>query len=141
MIWGALHGLFLIGERLVRQYVWDFTKVRNVPARAMLAISTFGLFAFAAVLFRASSIGQAGTILTAMLSPWTHSALVPFEVSMVAIAAGAAMVGAQIRYGHLRGWDWLESWSVTPRAASIAVALLAVVLSPGLNPAFIYFQF
>ena len=51
------------------------------------------------------------------------------------------MVGAQIRYGHLRGWDWLESWSVTPRAASIAVALLAVVLSPGLNPAFIYFQF
>ena len=52
-----------------------------------------------------------------------------------------AMVGAQIRYGHLRGWDWLETWSVTPRAASIAVALLAVVLSPGLNPAFIYFQF
>jgi hypothetical protein len=32
-------------------------------------------------------------------------------------------------------------WSVTPRAASTAVALLAVVLSPGLNPAFIYFQF
>ena len=60
---------------------------------------------------------------------------------MVAIVAGAAMIGAQIRWGHLRGWDWLESWSVTPRAASIALALLAVVLSPGLNPSFIYFQF
>jgi hypothetical protein len=103
---------------------------------------TFGLFAFAAVLFRASSIGQAGAILTAMLSPWTSSALVPFDVSVIAIVAGAAMVGAQIRYGHrLRGWDWLESWSVTPRAVSIALASMAIILSPGLNPAFIYFQF
>ncbi|HEY1437292.1 MAG TPA: MBOAT family O-acyltransferase [Casimicrobiaceae bacterium] len=141
VLWGALHGLFLIGERLLRQYVWDFTRVRNVPARAMLAIATFGLFAFAAVLFRASSIGQAWAILTTMLSPWTRSALVPFEVSMVAIFAGAVMIGAQIRYGHLRGWDWLENWSVTPRAVSIALALMAILLSPGLNPAFIYFQF
>jgi hypothetical protein len=107
----------------------------------MLAIATFGLFAFAAVLFRASSIGQAWAILTTMLSPWTRSALVPFEVSMVAIFAGAVMIGAQIRYGHLRGWDWLENWSVTPRAVSIALALMAILLSPGLNPAFIYFQF
>ena len=32
-------------------------------------------------------------------------------------------------------------WSVTLRAVSIAVALTAIILSPGLNPAFIYFQF
>ena len=86
-------------------------------------------------------IGQAWAILAAMLSPWTRSALVPFDASMVAIIAGAVMIGAQIRYGDLRGWDWLESWSVTPRAVSIALALMAIILSPGLNPAFIYFQF
>jgi hypothetical protein len=32
-------------------------------------------------------------------------------------------------------------WSVTPRAVSIALALTAIILSPGPNPAFIYFQF
>ena len=56
-------------------------------------------------------------------------------------AAGAVMIGAQIRYGHLRGWDWLDTWGVTPRAIGIALALTAIVLSPGFNPAFIYFQF
>ncbi len=141
VLWGALHGLFLIAERLLRQHLWDFAKVRNAPARVAFAIVTFGLFTVAVVFFRASSIGQAGAILAAMFAPWTSSALVPLEVSMVAIAAGAVMVGVQIRYGHLRGWDWLENWSVTPRAASIALALIAIVLSPGLNPAFIYFQF
>jgi hypothetical protein len=41
----------------------------------------------------------------------------------------------------LRRWDWLDRLSVAPRAASIALALAAVVFSPGFNPAFIYFQF
>jgi hypothetical protein len=41
----------------------------------------------------------------------------------------------------LRGWDWLDRWSIAPRAVSIALALTAIVLSPGFNPAFIYFQF
>ncbi len=141
VLWGALHGLFLIGERLLREHVWDFAKVRNAPARAVLAVVTFGLFTVAVVFFRASSIGQAWTIVSAMFIPGTRSALVAFNVSMVAIVAGAVMIGAQIRYGHLRGWDWLESWSVTPRAVSIALALMAIFLSPGFNPAFIYFQF
>jgi len=30
---------------------------------------------------------------------------------------------------------------VAPRAVSIALALAAVLFSPGFNPAFIYFQF
>jgi alginate O-acetyltransferase complex protein AlgI len=141
VLWGALHGLFLVGERLLREHVWDFAKVRNAPARAVLAVVTFGLFTVAVVFFRASSIGEAWTIVSAMFIPGTRSALVALNVSMVAIVAGAVMIGAQIRYGHLRGWDWLESWSVTPRAVSIAVALMAIFLSPGFNPAFIYFQF
>ena len=141
VLWGALHGLFLVAERLVREHLWDFAKVRNGLARVVLAIVTFGLFTMAVVFFRASSIGQAWTLLTAMFVPGPRSALVAFDASIVAIAAGAAMVGAQIRYGHLRGWDWLETWSITPRAIGIALALTAIVLSPGFNPAFIYFQF
>jgi alginate O-acetyltransferase complex protein AlgI len=141
VLWGAMHGLFLVGERLLREHVWDFTKVRNGPARAVLAIVTFGLFTVAVVFFRASSIAEASTILSAMFSPATRSALVPSNETVAAILGGAVMIGAQIRYGHLRGWDWLDSMNVTPRAVSIALALTAIVLSPGFNPAFIYFQF
>src|SRR6202049_3724590 len=98
VLWGALHGLFLIGERLLRQHLWDFGKLREAPARVVLAIVTFGLFTLAVVFFRASSIGQAWTLVSAMFTPGTHSALVAFNVSMVAITAGAVMIGAQIRY-------------------------------------------
>ena len=141
VVWGGLQGVLIVVEQLIRKHVWDFGKVEHPLGRAALAVMTFGLFTVAVVFFRASSIGQAWTIVSAMFIPGTRSALVAFNVSMVAIVAGAVMIGAQIRYGHLRGWDWLESWSVTPRAVSIALALMAIVLSPGLNPAFIYFQF
>ncbi len=76
-----------------------------------------------------------------MFVPGAHSALVPFNEAIVAIVLGASVVGSHILFGHLRRWDWLDRWPVAPRAVSIALALAAVVFSPGFNPAFIYFQF
>ncbi len=139
--WGALHGLFLIAERLFRQHIWDFGKARSGAARAAIAVVTFGLFTIAVVFFRASSIGRAAAMIAAMFAPWKVSSLVAFNAAVVAVVAGVVMIAAQIRYGDLRGWDWLDRWSFTPRTASLALALATVVFSPGFNPAFIYFQF
>lgn len=139
--WGALHGLFLIAERVFRQHVWNFGRVRSGAAKAAIAVVTFGLFTIAVVFFRASSIARAGEIIAAMLAPWKASSLVESNAAAVAIIAGAVMIAAQIRYGELRGWDWLDRWNLAPRTVSIALALAAIVLSPGFNPAFIYFQF
>jgi alginate O-acetyltransferase complex protein AlgI len=141
IVWGGLQGVLIIVEQLIRKHVWDFAKVKHPVGRAALAVMTFGVVCAAGVFFRANSIGQAWLILVAMFTPGTSSALVPYGAMVIAIAAGAIMIGAQIRFGYLRGWDWLDRWNIAPRTASIALALAAIVFSPGFNPAFIYFQF
>jgi hypothetical protein len=99
------------------------------------------MFSIAAVFFRAHSFGQGISILASMFAPGARSALVPFSEGLVALVLGASVVGSHILFGHLRRWDWLDRLPVAPRVASIALALAAVVFSPGFNPAFIYFQF
>ncbi len=141
IVWGGLQGLFIFVEHLVRKYVWDFGKVRNGFGRAALAIATFAQFSVAAVFFRANSLGQGVDIVRSMFSASSGASVVPASFALIALVAGAAIVGAHIAFGRLRGWDWLDKLGVTPRAVSITLALAAVVFSPGFNPAFIYFQF
>lgn len=141
VVWGGLQGVFICAEHLIKRYVWDFGKVDNRFGRAALAVATFGTFSIAAVFFRAHSFTQGSSILTSMFAPGARSTLVPSNEAIVAIALGASVVGSHILFGHLRRWDWLDRWPVAPRAVAIALALAAVVFSPGFNPAFIYFQF
>ena len=141
VVWGGLQGVFIVAEHLVKRGIWDFGKVKNAFGRAGLAVFTFGLFSIAAVFFRAHSLRQGGSVLASMFVPGVHSALVPFNEAIMAIVLGACIVGTHIVFGRLRSWDWLDRWPIAPRAVAIAVALAAVVFSPGFNPAFIYFQF
>lgn len=141
VIWGGLQGVFIFVEHLLRKYVWDFGKVGNAWGRAALAVATFAQFSIAAVFFRAGSLEQAFAIERSMFVPRADTSSVPYSLALIAMVAGAAIVGGHILLGRLRGWDWLDRVNVAPRAASIALALAAVVFSPGFNPAFIYFQF
>jgi hypothetical protein len=54
---------------------------------------------------------------------------------------GVLTIASHIAHAHLRGWDWLDKRSIGWRTATIAASLAAVIFSPGLNPAFLYFQF
>jgi len=53
----------------------------------------------------------------------------------------AGVLTEQIATVNVRGWEWLDRVSIGWRTAVAVAALCAVVFSPGLNPAFIYFQF
>ena len=141
--WGGIHGLLLVGERMLRQHVWDFGKVRNPLGRAALAVATFGLFTLAVVFFRATSFEQAWSIIESMatLGPSAPAALVSQGQRLLAELFGVLTIASHIAHAHQRGWDWLDKRSVSWRAATIATSLAAVIFSPGLNPAFLYFQF
>ena len=82
-------------------------------------------------------------MLLGMLGFGTDSTAAAVAASARTIAVTGAMlvVGSHIVFADLRGWDWLDGWAVWRRAATIALALAAVLFSPGFNPAFIYFQF
>lgn len=143
VLWGGLNGVLLVAERIVRDHVWDFTRVKAPGARAGLAFATFTIFAIEAVFFRAATIHQAFGILGAMfgLHADTTSAIVPRADAELAIVAGAALLVAQISTANVRGWNWLDTVPTWARALAVTAAAGAIAFSPGFNPAFIYFQF
>jgi alginate O-acetyltransferase complex protein AlgI len=143
VLWGGFNGVLLVAERIFRDHVWDFTRVKSAWGRAGLSLATFAVFALEAVLFRAHSVRQAGAMMRTMLGGGRGEAapLVSGHDARFALAVGAAVLVAQIISARERGWEWLDRTNVTWRTAIAAAALAAVVFSPGLNPAFIYFQF
>ncbi len=143
VLWGGLNGVLLVVEREFRDRVWDFARVRASGGRVLLALATFAVFALEAVMFRAHGVHQALSMMATMVG-WhglAASSIVPAADAQLVLLAGAGVLAAQIVSARVRGWDWLDATAMGWRTAIVAAALAAVAFSPGLNPAFIYFQF
>ena len=141
--WGAMHGAFLVAERLLKDSIGDW-KIWDVkPVRWLLALLTFALFSLAVVLFRASTLTLAwerviamfgATVKDAATLAWNGEARV-FAVGLVVGLAVQAWLKSR------KGWEWLPAIAWPWRAAALSLMSLAIVLSPGKTNAFIYFQF
>lgn len=141
--WGAMHGAFLVAERLLKDRIGDW-KIWDVkPVRWLLALLTFALFSLAVVLFRASTLTLAwerviamfgATVKDAATLAWNGEA----RVFVVGLVVGLA---AQAWLKSRKGWEWLPAIAWPWRAAALSLMSLAIVLSPGKTNAFIYFQF
>ncbi len=138
VVWGGLHGLYLVGERVVRRVVpggplWDTT-----IARAFLILVTFVLVCFAWVFFRATSFDQAFRIVRAMVGDGagvTHGVYGWFLLPVLAlVGAHAAM-----RNTTLEAVVERTPWPV--RTAALAGMIFSLFLCSGVDRAFIYFQF
>ena len=143
VVWGAVHGVFLIGERAFRDHVWDFTRARAPLLKAALALVTFGLFTIAIVFFRAPTLGQASQMLLSMAGAGS-GASVPIlgpQDSTMALMLGACVLAAHRLTAGVQGWAWLDDIPPLLAIPLLACAAFAIVVSPGLGPAFLYFQF
>lgn len=141
VVWGGVNGVLIVLERLFRDHIWDFTRVKLPAGRAALGVVTFALFAVEAVFFRAHSLAQAGSLLQAMAGGAAATTLVSAADMKLALIVGAGTLAAQLATANVRGWDWLDDIPLAWRAAGLTAALAAILFSPGLSPAFIYFQF
>jgi D-alanyl-lipoteichoic acid acyltransferase DltB (MBOAT superfamily) len=143
VIWGGLHGLLLIIERRLAQR-WGAAAVWQRPlGQLVLGILTFGLVCFTWVFFRAGSLDHALQTCGAMLGFAAGEGLhhLPTKQLLAGLGLGAGLFA----------WHWImRSTTVeaaaarTPwpiRALLLAGMLIAIVLFPGEDRAFIYFQF
>ncbi len=123
--WGALHGLFLVGERRLQP-----------PPIAL----TFVLVCLAWVPFRATSFGDAFAIFGALFGGGGAALDLPVDRSALWIAI-ACVVGVQValRERTLEAVVTRIPWPA--RACALALAIVAIALSQGEDRAFIYFQF
>jgi D-alanyl-lipoteichoic acid acyltransferase DltB (MBOAT superfamily) len=140
VVWGGLHGSYLIGERAVKARMgqWPVWECREL--RLILAILTFLLVSITWVFFRAESFKTAGLIIHAMFggSAWTSS------VSNRMYASVTGMLALLFIHWKLRESSLEHVFSkMSDRTISIvvALALIAIVIVKENSRGFIYFQF
>jgi alginate O-acetyltransferase complex protein AlgI len=143
VVWGSLHGLFLVIERLVETSAWSRGLPPSQRRKLARALLTFAGVCVAWVFFRAQSFGTALRLVRAMFGLGASGAehVVGLARAGWVLFATFAMLATQW-FMRERSLDWLWGRLSTPiRAAAVALMVILLVTSPGDDRAFIYFQF
>ena len=143
VVWGALHGAFLVGERLLKESIGGWKIWTMQPVRWLLALLTFALFSLAVVFFRASTLTLAWERVTAMVGvAIKDAATLAWNADSKVFVMGLVIgLTVQAWLKSRKGWEWLPAIAWPWRVALLSLMSLAIVLSPGKTNAFIYFQF
>jgi alginate O-acetyltransferase complex protein AlgI len=132
VLWGGFHGAGLVAEHAIGGRF-------RLPAWLRWAV-TFHLVVFGWILFRAQSLGDVGTILSALVEPGSATLW-----SLPVVAAVVAVIGLQL--APERPLERLrvafERLRPVPLGASLAltIALVAATVPSQGVPPFIYFRF
>ena len=142
IIWGALHGAYLLVERMLRTALPATGRAARLLALPG-AIATLLAVMYAWVWFRAGSLAQGWAISRQLLDLGSLRA----SLGTVSMAQWWALAG----FGLLVAWQWLmrahSSEAFVQRLPAPVLGLLLgllaslILLSPGHSNAFIYFQF
>lgn len=139
VLWGGLHGLFLIAERLLRG------KRSNVagPAYGFLEVCTFLAVSLAWIPFRVATPDAAATVARSLVANWQASSLAwPSFESLMALAVMLLTLRwhAALRDSSLKAWFVGLGFGL--QTSGLALCLIGIFLFSGESPhAFIYFQF
>jgi len=142
VVWGGMHGLFLIAERFIRSF--DERRGLRLMSRPgvpfLVGAVTFSGVNLAWVFFRARTFSGAYTLLMAMLGRGGAERVSINESLPVLVCIGLLLL--------LHGWFRDENWeTITHRipgwllGAGLGTLLLVILMQSGDDRAFIYFQF
>ncbi len=140
VIWGGLHGLFLILEKIFYSIFKNSFAITRVT-RVALILLTYLLISISWVFFRAPDMGTAWLIFANILTPGIVQAPVSGDALLAACLAFSLLAWHIIR----RDKSIEQLFALTPpqlRGVILFVQLLMIYLfSSGDDRAFIYFQF
>jgi alginate O-acetyltransferase complex protein AlgI len=150
VLWGALHGLYLIGWRTshalrtrLAQSSWVQPFKPILPAVSCLV--TFHLVVFAWIFFRANSVSDAFYIVTHLFHATSAPGAGAVDLSLNQWVFRAALIGglwvseAAVEGGWFSGW----AWQFRPVRWAAYYAGILLILAAGIfsETKFIYFQF
>lgn len=142
VIWGGIHGLYLVVERLLKKRFGKMAIFQSGVAQFSLAILTFLLVTITWVFFRAINFEQALGIASAMLFPMeVGNSILGLKVAVkVLVIVGAMLVICWVlRNKELEEIMQQSRWEFT--SVSLAVMLYLIFTLPSPDRNFIYFQF
>jgi D-alanyl-lipoteichoic acid acyltransferase DltB (MBOAT superfamily) len=140
VIWGGLHGIYLAVERAIRERVGNRTA--SPPIKFVYGLITLFFVIVAWVWFRSPDIATARGVFEKMFSATGIDYLTGFGAAQkLSIVAFVLVVAV---HWVMRERDLIVDTQRIPRpllGAVLGILLALIVLSPGDNHAFIYFQF
>lgn len=142
VIWGALHGLYLIAERHAQRLAIAREFWARPAGQFLLGLLTFALVCVAWVFFRASGVASAWQIAASMLGLFQGATGLLSNREVV--SASVITIGMLGIHWAMRNRPFIETASAAPwavRSIGLAVMLTAIGLAPASHRAFIYFQF
>jgi alginate O-acetyltransferase complex protein AlgI len=142
VVWGGLHGLYLVGERALAARVGHLAVWRTLPARLALAALTYALVNVTWVFFRARDFPGAWRLLRSMA--FAGPAGAPVLTSWLVGSAALTVAALLAAHWHLRDRELhrvVERWPAPAVGAAWGALLFLIVVTQGGSDAFIYFQF
>jgi alginate O-acetyltransferase complex protein AlgI len=142
VVWGVIHGLCLVLERVLRSIFKDAAWTQTIGAQIMLGLGTYAVVCFAWVFFRATDFPTAARLVSAMAGvlPSGDAILPTREILQV----GLVTAGLLIAHALLRQTSIEAVVARMPRSLLVSVWTVMVggiILTQGNGHAFIYFQF
>jgi len=142
VVWGLLHGSYLVVERVVRGMFEHKQWANNLGTRLLAGFATYGAVCIAWVFFRASDFTIAARMLGGMFGghPRGDAILTTREMLQISlVTAGMIAVHWSLRDSNIETAVMrLPRWIV---AAAWGFMACAIILTQGNSNAFIYFQF
>ncbi len=142
VVWGLLHGSYLVIERVIRVFFEDAPWANNFATKFLAGLATYTAVCIAWVFFRASDFTIATRMLRGMFGGHAHGDAILSGREMLQIGIVTAcmiLVHCSLRESNIEtAVTRLPPWVVT---AAWALMACAIILTQGNSNAFIYFQF
>ena len=142
VIWGAIHGFYLIAERWIRSIPMSGKITDNLFFKLIISFMTFILVMIAFVVFRAENLNQANSIILSMFKPTNGESIIQWTLwTQVVTCTFVTMFILQYAFRNRSILDLIVSLPVTIRAIYLSLCIILISISSGNSDAFIYFQF
>ena len=142
VVWGLLHGSYLVIERVIRVFFEDARWANNFATKFLAGLATYTAVCIAWVFFRASDFTIATRMLRGMFGGHAHGDAILSTREMMQIGIVTVcmiLVHWSLRESNIEtAVTRLPRWIVTTAWALMACA---IILTQGSSNAFIYFQF
>ncbi len=141
VVWGALHGMYLVVERLGRRMWEGKTWAQSIPALCVGWSVTFVAVCFAWIFFRAETLPEALSITGSMLG--FDGATRPLSASNIVsvLAVCVPMCAIQVAMRRRRLASLVQKAPFWLISLALTAMIILIYMSPSKSNAFIYFQF
>ncbi|MDJ0938453.1 MAG: MBOAT family O-acyltransferase [Woeseiaceae bacterium] len=141
VLWGAAHGMLLVAERVAKRLFGGIGFFRTAIGQFAIGLLTFLLVCLTWVLFRAETLDGAVQLFTVMFIPVGGLVVIELVQVLVVIGVGAALLGTHWFMRNREFGSALRSLPWPVIGTILAAMLVAIILSPGEERDFIYFEF